>query len=354
MPERTIPSPRWAAWVCYVVLALAFFPYLLCLGFYPRPFVDDCFFNTPAISFLSGHDLIYKVRADAPYGDTIWAYHFPFYPRLQVVTFALLGISQWSARAPQLIAATLAILVLCRVLLRRGLYRTAVGLSIAWFGDRVLQEVLYGRMEGLYLFWLASSFYFLTAPPSRRGEFMAGACVGMALGFHPVTVFFPIGALIWLVRRRGWGAIRGYLAGLGIPLFAILLCWSPNLRGAIEQFLWSTRVVQRPYLLACAQCFDEFGMAKTWCAGILVVALYATGNGLKDLCTSGRGKPTDPGEADISEVAALYSMCGLLGLLVVAVRAIYPYYFACLTVWPVIFLLSSLERRRANSSKRVL
>src|SRR5207302_9452826 len=119
------------------------------------------FLYYPAIRALEGQGLTYKIRSDAPHGDTIWAYHAPFFPRTQFVAFWLFGISEFACRLTPYLAGHLAILILCRLLLRLGLFRSAIILVLAWMGDRSHYFLLFGRMEGVCLLCVTAGFVVL-------------------------------------------------------------------------------------------------------------------------------------------------------------------------------------------------
>src|SRR5207249_4069384 len=88
----TSASPRWAYWACLALVLIAVFAFAPFLDRYPEPYVDEPYFNYAAVRYLEGKGLNYRVSPNAPYGDTLWAYHGPFYPVMQVATFAALGV----------------------------------------------------------------------------------------------------------------------------------------------------------------------------------------------------------------------------------------------------------------------
>ena len=144
--------------LCFVLISAHFVVTIWTLGRYPALFIDESFFNYPAIRFIEHRGFNYSVSPDAPHGDTIWAYHGPLFPRLQIITFSILGISQFTSRLPEYLAAHAAILFLCRYFVRRELPLSAIILAEVWFGDRSAQEIRLGRMEGIALLLLALGF----------------------------------------------------------------------------------------------------------------------------------------------------------------------------------------------------
>src|ERR1035441_7783302 len=107
--------------------------------------IDEPVLNQPAISCHDGHSLLWAPAPHAPYENELWFYHGPFYPRFQIFTFRILGVSEFSSRLPQYLASSLAILALSLVLICSDLPKTGVLLLIVWLGDRSSIEVLLAR-----------------------------------------------------------------------------------------------------------------------------------------------------------------------------------------------------------------
>ena len=143
---------------------------------------------------------------------------------MQVATFTVLGVSDFSCRLPEYLSAYLAVGLLCEFLIGRGLALAAIALAIAWVGDRSSLEVLYGRMDGIALLFLAASYVSLVRTLNRpswsRGA-MCGLSLGMAAGFHPVTVTFGVAAAALLAAcvrgRQRLSVLCGFMAGLRCP-----------------------------------------------------------------------------------------------------------------------------------------
>jgi hypothetical protein len=131
---------------------------------YPLFYVDDAFFNFPAIRAAHGEQFLYQVSQDAPYANEVWAYHGPLYPNLQTVTFKLFGVNQATSRLPNFLAGWLAVLLLASFLIRRGYHFAPLIFSVLWIGDRATQELMYGRMDGLALLCLEAHLSLLKRP----------------------------------------------------------------------------------------------------------------------------------------------------------------------------------------------
>ncbi len=347
MTDRARPwARRWGSWFCYIAISCAFFPYAIALDRYPLPFVDESFFNYPAVSYLDGTGFVYQVRDDVPHGDRLWGYHFPFFPRLQILVLRVFGVGQWSCRITEFLAANIAILVICRTLLGHGFHWSAVAVAATWFGDRSLQEVLNGRMEGLELLCLAGGFWALLQPPTRWRTVLAGWCLASAFGFHPVAFFFPVVGGLWLLCREGRASVLWYFLGSALAAGAFLSFWLPDLRGCVEQFLWHTTLFTHDVIARWQTIlFSTLRWSKYWVIGVLVAILILTVRGGIRAVSSGSAR--DSSELPpISSLATVFAACGFVGALVVVRGAFFPYYVVLFTVWPVIALATELERGR--------
>jgi hypothetical protein len=344
-------SPSWAYACSFLLILASLASHLFSLDRYPTLYIDESFFNYPAISYLEGRGFKYRVSPAAPYGDDLWAYHGPFYPRLQVLTFSVLGISEYNCRLPQLAASHLALLLLCSCLLSFGLFRTSLIVAFAWLGDRSSQEVLYGRMEGLYLLCLVAGFISLLYAFRGRSTlhaFLAGVCLGTAVGFHPVTGFFLLGGALLVAVNNGRASAGAFVGGASIPALLVSACVYPNLMAALEQFLWHSQAVEKPSLITgWLNMFQTLRWSKYWPIGLVLATVWLTAMQLRRLhCTTHLYAFTD-GER-IGRLAACFAIFGMLGLLLIARSAIFPYYLVAFTIWPVI-AISSLSETKHRS-----
>ncbi|MBX6312045.1 MAG: hypothetical protein IRY99_03865 [Isosphaeraceae bacterium] len=335
--------PHWSSTLCLLLVAGSFLAFGPSLGRYPPLCVDDAFFSYPAVRYLEGKGLTYQVSPQAPHGDSVWAYHGPFFPRLQVMTFRLLGVSEFACRIPQYLAAHLAIAVLGVVLLNRGYTWSAILLAIAWIGDRSLLEVLYGRMEGICLFLNACAFGALLKAVEGRSwawACLSSCCLGLAAGFNPVTLSFGLVSLPILVlalppesRLRVSG---GGIAGAAIPAALLVLCWYPHLDWAIEQFTWHARLVKMRNTTPekIADLIRYLRWAKWWFfAEVLVVVVLMIPLSVA-LVQRSRGNRTGLSRDSLPFIIATgFSVAGLMS---VFGTSILPYYLVHFTVWPVL------------------
>jgi hypothetical protein len=334
---------------CVAVLFLGFLSYIKFIDRYPVSYVDEPFFNWAAINALEGKSLTYNSSSRAPHRDRLWAYHSPFFPRMQVATFRLLGVGRFAARIPQYVASYIAISIICAFLMRRRLNASALIAAIAWLGDRSSQEVLYGRMEGLALLSVATGYvailkYFETL--SLRWAALVGLGLGSAVGFHPVTYPFVVASGLLLATSLR-GTVRGraliaLVAGGMVPLALWLWCWMPDLSASFEQFRWHTRMVTRRSLgVGLGNLVDVLGWARYWFL-MLVLAVITLLVPLVILRLSARGRATVLGDRRESAwfLACLFSVVGLICL---CSSPLLPYYLVHFTVWPVLALSMTIE-----------
>lgn len=350
----SLRSPRWAYWVCYGLVCLAFLSFGATLNRYPLAYCDEATFNYPAVRFLDGKGFNYWWRSDAPYADSIWAYHAPFYPRMQVLTFRLLGVNQFACRIPQYLAAHFAIFALCTLLLQRGLYRSALVVATAWLGDRSHYEVLYGRMEGLSLLMLVFALICLWQGIHWKSFFWSaasGTCLGLAVGFHPVALYFGCAMLVAVIVATDSGRdriISGIITGGCFPLALVLWCWMPNISASWEQFHWRlTTQFANDAHVNLGHWIQTLLWSKYWVIALVTVtAVWLAPLAAKRLYRRARQGPLEPNET-LWVLAALFSVAWVI-LLVSNNRSLFPYYLVYFTVWPVLALAVMWESSRDN------
>jgi 4-amino-4-deoxy-L-arabinose transferase-like glycosyltransferase len=334
---------QWGFIAIVLIVAIPFLAFGVSLDRYPQFYFDEPFLNYPAIRYLEGRGLTYQVSAFAPHGDTVFAYHGPFYPWLQVVIFRLLGVSQFASRIPNFLGAHLAILVLSLSLARRGLWGTAFALALAWAGDRASLEVMIGRMDGMALLFLALGLLGLVRALERqslRWAALTGGLLGTAVGFHPICAYFVMTALLLFgllspAGRKG-KMILGCVAGGLIPAALFAWCWSPHLLWSIEQFRWSSRYqAGMRSQESFAKLIRVLHWSRYWWVGLVAtIALFFLPVILKGWFT---GRPLRLKESRdlLWATAAGFSFTGLL---VSVSSAKHPYYLVYFTPWPLIAL----------------
>jgi hypothetical protein len=353
------PSPklsgRQARLGSAAILLIGFCSFLPYLDKYPAPYEDDAWFNGPAIRVHEGLSFASPVGGGAPYEKTIWAYHGQFFPRLQVVTIRLLGVSQFACRIPQYAAAFLAVWMLCWMLSREGLAWAAPVLAIAWMGDRSLMEVLYGRMEGLALLFLALAFTaFVRALCSRTSlpVFLSSLFAATAAGFHPSATFFPLVILLnYLVRFRGlrWRTLFLWTCGATIPFLITLAFIAPHFREAAIQFRWHQLEAGggRDKILTLAR-------ALKWSRYWVFALVLCSGTVLAAAAWNLRAADEKGGPDPVTAVffgATLFSLAGCAALFSAALQ---PYYLVYLSLWPVAAIMAGLSRPQLTAGARRL
>ena len=335
-------------------LGVPFLIFLFSLDRYPLYYVDEPFFSEPAVRLLNGGDFLYRISANAPHGDVVFAAHSPVLSRLQLMVFRVLGVSQFSARLPDFVAGYLALMVLVAFLAGRRLWVTATALSLAWVGDRASQEVMLGRMDGLALLSLALGFVGLTRVIEVRSAgraFWCGLGIGMACAFHPICIGFAVAGAVLLVFSRSSTPtdlrltmqIRGnlmplawYTLGGTIPAALVLWLWTPHLAEALIQFRWSCQNELTHQISGrFARLLDLLGLCRFYFAGLVgLVGFVLLPMAACMILTRWRPGLTPWSRAPW--VAALgFSLAGLVSLLR---SMMFPYYLIYFTVWPVIAL----------------
>jgi hypothetical protein len=334
-------SPWWAYLACAAPVLVSAGVYAAALGRYPVPYQDESFHTAPAVSAVLGGPFAHPTRSDAPHAERLWAYHGPLYPRLLIPVFRAFGVTVAAARAPQFIAAHLAVLLLCGVLLGRGRFWSAVLLAVAWVGDRSQQEILFARMEGICLLCLAIGFWGLLSN-RRGGLFAAGTALTASCGFHPIALFFPAAGVVWACAN-GRRAAAEYALGVCLATAAILLAVGLDPVAAIEQFTWHAGI----YSANKSRISDQIGRlfrmlqwSRYWAAAVVIVAAGLTVGAAISISRDRRILGADP----VCRLATLFAACGLLGFVFLA-RCAYPYNLVILTVWPVVGVGAALESR---------
>jgi len=280
-PEATY-APRWSPILSLLLLSLSLLSFGFALDRYPFFWNDEVQFNLPATRHLDGAGLNYKLYPSMPHGDWLWAAHSPFFPRLQILTFRVLGFSQFACRVLPFIAGYLGLAVLCLFLIHIGYWKTAVILPILWMGDRSLQELLAGRPDGLAILFLILSqisLFKLLQDPSFKWASLLAVCLGTAAGFHLVAFYFGCFSLlviVLIVPRNIWRRIGiGLVCGGLLPLGLWLSCWWPHFAASWEQFCWFYQFVDwgdrnRNKL----EIFPLIRWSKYWLIALLITTIF--------------------------------------------------------------------------------
>lgn len=365
MAENKKPSsPRWSYACCYCLVLASFCSHAFTLDRYPWPNEDEPFYYYPAIRALAGQGLNYRMHAEAPHGDTTWAYHAPFFPRVQVAAFWLLGESQFACRILPYLAAHLAILVLCQFLLRAGFFRSAVLLTLVWAGDHAHYRILFGRMEGIGLLCLAIGFVALVravTKASLSASFLAGLFLGIAVGFHPVTVSIPLGACLLVPvlspRRRLLGFFSLAAGGL-VAIGLILACWLPSPAASLEQFLWTMRYANGKYAGSTGHLSIWEGVIhapeawRYWVLGLSLATLLLIPLAIiRYRSVEVSTEDELPRKAFL--LASSFSILSLLGIVALIAPPIPTYYSVYFSVWPVIAFAIHAESGWLKGSYRL-
>jgi hypothetical protein len=324
--------------------------FVILSGRYPLPYIDESFFSCPAISFLKGHGFLYAVSSQAPYGKTLWAYHGPFYPHLQVFVFWLFGISQQTSRMTNLLAGYSAACVMAYLLWRERYRFASVIFALLWLGDRSTQELLYARMDGLALLSVVISFVALNRfqrEPNRRNAFCAAFFSASAMAFHPVTVLFLVlsATLMFLISYKRNCLLEisiSYGGGLAAIAVIVLACIHFHPIEALQQFLWHlhynisgiTLKGKWLNLLLVIVWSKWFFIALAGFTVFAALPIAFTELGIL------RNDKIDR-RSFFRLTLALFSVAGLVCLIS---KSVFPYYIIYFSIWPIGLLAAEAEQ----------
>jgi hypothetical protein len=335
-----------------LVLLIGGMVFFVCFaGLYPQLVNDEVFFNFPAISLLKGHGFFCPVSSQAPYAKTLWAYHAPFFPHLQVLTFRLFGISQQVSRLPNLVGGYCAACLMAYLLMRQRYVVAPLIFALVWLGDRGMQELQTARMDGIALLLAVIGFMMLNrfyVEPSLRIAFCVAFFTASAMGFHPVACpFFVLSAVVLFTIASKRKCLPQSLVGFGLGFLviavAVLYLVQFHPVQALRQFVWWFHTVTDSTTISGK--WDDLVGSIRWSkwflfalAGFTVlIALPIAFNELGKL----RRGPIDR-SSFFKLSLALFSLAGLVCLIS---RGVYPYYIIYFSLWPIALLAAEAEQR---------
>jgi hypothetical protein len=310
---------------------------------YPLFYVDDGFFVYPALKAALGGPFVYNVSASAPFGNTLWAYHGPVLPNLEIVLFRIFGYSSFLSRLPDFVGGWLAALLILLFLNRRGYRYAGLAFVILWAGDRSVQEIMYGRMDGLALLSVVVSFLCLERAWVRLSGpamFLCGFVSGFSVLIHPLcAAFAPIAFLLISYRAKWKGAWRFLLgSALNIPVLAIL--WRFHISQSWAQFRWHVSMqkdvageLQRFLVLLTVLHWSKF-----WFVALVLFAIACSVRGAVVLLK--RGRRLDETDTDFV-LAAGFTFAALM---LFCKSPMFPYYIVYFSLWPMLCMVMLAER----------
>jgi hypothetical protein len=347
LPSR---SPKWAYGLCIGLVSVAFSMFVFTLDRYPSFFFDEPFFNIPAQRYVDGRSFTYNLHSEAPNKDRMLAYQVPFFFRMQILVFKVIGISHFSCRIPGYLAGHLSVLLLCLFLLRNGFVLAPVGLSLFWIGDRSIQNIMLGRPEGLALLFAVLAFIFLMNALRSEGKlnwFMCGCCLGFSVGFSPASVFFafPVLFAAFWRRRRPWRQLGAIFLGGVVPVALFVACWMPDLIGAVDQFLWyatySTQKAVSGKSIHLLHVWIGLQWARPWIAFLLMGNILAIAVAL--VCGPAASDDQERNPEYRVAVPVVSACFGMASLLAYFFSSMHLYYLVLFTVWPIVSVLTCIE-----------
>lgn len=344
------------------LVALGGIRFVFSLDRYPLPYTDEPCYNCAAIHYVDTGTFRYLMSRNTPHGGQLWAISFPFYPRLQVLSFSLLGTSLFTTRLPQYLAAHLAVLILCVLLLRRNYYRSAIVFAFLWLGDRAAVEVLIGRMDGLVLLSLVLGYVCLVNTHETGKlwwNFGCGLCLATAVGFHPMAAYISLVVfafhLLLIGRCTRISALWMAVLGACIPALLFAWLWTPGFKAHLEQFRWF--LAQYHAGVAGEQShqglgqllFERLKWSRWWVFFLVGTALFVLVPALIGQLVTRRNNLTS--NTVLWLFAAIFAVA-VLTVLILTKRFIYTYNFVQFTPWPTLALLILWETKQFNRFSR--
>lgn len=315
---------------------------LLVLSRFPQ-YGDEAYFNYTALRQVLGKPMAWRVACDAPYWNITWAYHGPFYPLMQTVTFELLGASSFTSRVTNFLAGNAAIIVLCAFLLRRQFNLSAIALSIAWVGSRAYRETWLGRMEGIALLAMAIAFLFLIRAVSRGGRrdfAMASMALGAGAGFQPALLsVLAVVPLVIIFQRDHWfrNSISAF-AGFCIPALAIAMIYWGVWCEALTQFRWTVELLNSTPAHDRLYWFNwSLGWSRVWVYGLALGILVILIPGLVVVLR----RAWKERDCDLScALVVIPSSFAISAALSRPLNAMHPYHLVLITPWAFLGLIA--------------
>jgi hypothetical protein len=344
-----------------LVLLIGGLVFFVCFaGLYPQLVNDEVFFNFPAISLLKGHGFFCPVSSHAPYAKTLWAYHAPFFPHLQVLTFWLLGISQQVSRLPNLIGGYSAACLMGFLLMRQRYTVAPLIFALVWLGDRGMQELQTARMDGIALLLVVLGFMMLNrfyVEPNLRIAFCVAFFTASAMGFHPVAgSFFVLSAIVLFTIAYKRKCLPQSLIGYGLGILAVAIAVLSLVQfhpiEALQQFMWWFQIVTDSTTISGK--WDDLVGSIRWSKWFLFALagftlLVALPIAFSELGKLRRGPIEHRSFFRLS--LALFCLAGIVCLIN---RGVYPYYIIYFSLWPIALLASEAEQRLLLKRPQVL
>ena len=329
--------------MAFGVLLLGALVYGFSLDRYPLFSAGDVFFAYPAVKAATGGSMTYAMSLAAPFGDTLWAYHGPVLPHLLKVLFRLFGFSIFVSRLPDFVGGWLAAALLVLFTKRRGYRYAGLVFAILWCGDRVTQELMYCRMDGLAL--LASVCGVLLLERAWRQQSNAtalasGLLFGFAILIHPLALAFAAVACLWVLYLVGWRAALAYIGGglLNLPILAWL--WDFRIHDSVQQFLWHTRVPRGAETAAFGPLtlLHFLAWSRFWFLALVVFTCVLAVIALMQVWKFRR--TLEPFWIHVA-IAATFGLVAVRNFL----HLTNPYYMVYFSVWPMLALAILAEKR---------
>lgn len=340
-PDMRIDRSRiWADLSPWVVVCAA-----LIFGFaldrYPSHYVDESLFMFAAARAAAGGPFVYALSSHEPFGNIVWAAHGPLVPHIVYLLYKVFGFSLLVSRLPDYVGAWLAVLLIVLFLRRRGYRYAGFVLAILWCGDRAWQEVMYARVEGVALLFVALAFLAierLWRLGEIRSSFWAGLAFGCSCLAQPFCLFFAALGFLWTMWLGRVRAALLFLAGGLVSVPLLFWMWGFHIHDAIAQFRWHVAEVgEQPVLPSVATLFRALMWSRYWqvvlvtfglaCAIVAAVHLYRAGRQWSWW-------------ADFA-LAASFALVGIRNIFHARTM---PYYIVYYSIWAMLCLVIAAEK----------
>jgi 4-amino-4-deoxy-L-arabinose transferase-like glycosyltransferase len=341
MPRLMVTPKYNFTWAAVLLLTVCAVAWAYCVGLYPSFYWDDPFFAFPAYKAALGRPFVYVVSSTAPFADKLWGYHGPLYPHLLIPLFRIFGYSRWVARAPGFLGGWLAVLLMVWFLNRRGYRVAGLILAILWCGDRATQEILYARMDGVALLFLAGAYILmvrLLEKGTAGAAFAGGVLFGLSVLSNPICILMAGAAMLLVVVLQRWRSALWLSAGLlaNAPLLLWLWQWHPRESGM--QFWWHAhRLGQESAVQSIVNFFQTLRWSRYWQLALILFTLWGIGRAFMFIW---KRKVPEGFEAELL-IAAAFSAAALT---MIFRSSTHPYYIVYFSLWPMLSLAVLAER----------
>ena len=336
------------------LFAIVFLLWAYSLGRYPAFYCDDAYYVYAGLRSYLGGPFAYPLTLSAPYGNVIWSYAGPLFIHFEKLLFQIFGFSIAMTRLPNFLGGWLAAGLMVFWLFRRGYALGGCLLAILWCGCRATLEMLYGRMDGLALLFMALTFLTveqtLRKPSSNFSAyaFLAGIFSGLALLTNPTCVFAVGGILLLTLYLRRFKASAAIVIGILVTLPLLYVWLDGHLREAYIQFQWSRTYLKGTPFSSLLQVISILRWGQAWVIALVLFSAVVVAVTCWQIM---RHRVALDTEGQQRLLAAVFVLGGLCAFLHGGTRPFYLIYFS---LWPMLFLAMMTDRNWHRPSAKAI